>query len=219
VNQKGVVERDGTVKESYYVFQSYWASKLMAHIYGHSFPVRWGEEGDSKMVKVYSNADEAELFLNGKGSGVRHRNSQDYPAAGLRWAVAFQKGMNTLVVVARRGKEVVRDSVNFTYQTEKWGKPAKMATDVVGHQGDTALLRVRFVDANGVACLDAANWVHWGLAGDGKLVDDLGTSTGSRVVQAFNGVSMIRVCLRGGRSIASATSEGLPTVFLVLKNE
>jgi beta-galactosidase len=67
-----------------------------------------------------------------------------------------------------------------------------------------------------VLCLDAANWVHWGLAGDGRLIDDLGTSTGSRVVQAFNGVSMIRVCLRRGQSVVSAASEGLPTVFLNL---
>lgn len=32
VNQKGVVERDFTKKEAYYVFQSYWASKPMVHI-------------------------------------------------------------------------------------------------------------------------------------------------------------------------------------------
>ena len=38
----------------------------MVHIYGHSWPVRWGDEGEEKMVKVYSNCDEAELFVNGK---------------------------------------------------------------------------------------------------------------------------------------------------------
>ncbi len=43
VNQKGLVERDGTPKEGYYVFQSYWADKPMIHIYGHSWPVRWGK--------------------------------------------------------------------------------------------------------------------------------------------------------------------------------
>jgi beta-galactosidase len=45
INQKGVVERDLTKKESYYVFQSYWADKPMAHIYGHTWPVRWGKAG------------------------------------------------------------------------------------------------------------------------------------------------------------------------------
>lgn len=43
VNQKGVVQRDGTPKESYYVFQSYWSKKPMVHIYGHTWHVRWGK--------------------------------------------------------------------------------------------------------------------------------------------------------------------------------
>lgn len=42
VNQKGVVERDFTPKESYYVFQSYWTEKPMIHIYGHTWPVSLG---------------------------------------------------------------------------------------------------------------------------------------------------------------------------------
>lgn len=53
VNQKGVVERDFTKKESYYVFQSYWSEKPMAHLYGHTWPVRWGSPGELKLVKVY----------------------------------------------------------------------------------------------------------------------------------------------------------------------
>ncbi|HVU94739.1 MAG TPA: alginate lyase family protein [Puia sp.] len=217
VNQKGVVERDGTPKEGYYVFQSYWAPALMAHIYGHSWPVRWGAEGETRMVKVYSNAGEAELFVNGVSAGVRHRNSADFPAAGLRWPVKFHRGSNHLTVIARRGDAVVRDSLDLAYQTEKWGKPARMAMDIVDQRGDTALARVRLLDGQGVPCLDAATTVHWGQAGDGRLVDDLGTSTGSRVVQAFNGVSMIRVVLRGGKSVVSVSAEGMPTAFLEVK--
>jgi len=52
VNQKGVIERDFTPKESYYVFQSYWTTEPMVHIYGHSWPVRWGNKGDRKEVWV-----------------------------------------------------------------------------------------------------------------------------------------------------------------------
>ena len=62
VNQKGVVERDLTPKEAYYVFQSYWTEKPMARLYGHSWPIRWGARGEAKMVKVYSNCPSAELF-------------------------------------------------------------------------------------------------------------------------------------------------------------
>ncbi|RZJ98937.1 MAG: glycoside hydrolase family 2 protein, partial [Flavobacterium sp.] len=77
MNQKGVVERDLTRKEAFYVFQSYWTEKPMVHIYGHTWPVRWGDEGEEKMVKVYSNCNEAEIFLNGKSFGSKKRNSRD----------------------------------------------------------------------------------------------------------------------------------------------
>ena len=62
VNQKGVIERDMTKKEGYFVFQSYWTEEPMAHIYGHTWPVRWGAEGEPRIVKVYSNCPTAELF-------------------------------------------------------------------------------------------------------------------------------------------------------------
>ena len=70
VNQKGVIERDLTKKESYFVFQSYWAEKPMVHIYGHNWPVRWGKKGEKRSVHVYSNCDRAELFLNGESLGT-----------------------------------------------------------------------------------------------------------------------------------------------------
>jgi len=47
VNQKGVLERDMTRKEGYFVFQSYWSEEPMAHISGHTWPVRWGAEHES----------------------------------------------------------------------------------------------------------------------------------------------------------------------------
>src|SRR5882762_10072086 len=97
----------------------------MVHIYGHSMPVRWGDEKEEKMVKVYSNCDEAELFVNGKSAGIKNRNSQNFPAAGLHWNVVFDKEYNTINVVAHKGKTIVSDTVYFHYQTEKWGKPVK----------------------------------------------------------------------------------------------
>lgn len=79
VNQKGVVERDLTPKETYYVFQSYWAKKPMIHIYGHTWPIRWGKPEEMKEILVYSNCPQVELIVNGVPQGIKKRNSQDYP--------------------------------------------------------------------------------------------------------------------------------------------
>jgi len=216
VNQKGVVERDLTKKEAYYVFQSFWSDKPMAHIYGHSWPVRWGNVGEEKMVKVYSNCDEAELFVNGKSYGTKKRNSQDFPAAGLRWNVVYSTGETQLKVIAHKGKTTVSDEIKQSYQTEKWGKPAQMTLTKIAQQADTATIEVKLLDANKIMCLDARNVVTFGLTGDGKLIDNLGTSSGSRVVELQNGRAFISVKMNGGNSIASVKCNGIPTAFCEL---
>lgn len=213
MNQKGVVERDLTKKEAFYVFQSYWTTQPMVHIYGHSWPVRWGDEGEEKMIKVYSNCAEAELFVNGKSHGVKKRNSQDFPAAGLRWGVPLNKGVYNVKVVARNGKTVLTDSISFNYQTEKWGKPAGLVLEKISEENGIATMHVKLLDNKGVQCLDASNWIRFSLAGDGKLIDNQGTSSGSRFVQAYNGRAIIRVKTNGGKSVIGAKSEGLKTAF------
>jgi beta-galactosidase len=188
----------------------------MVHIYGHSWPVRWGDEGEEKMVKVYSNCDEAELFLNGKSYGIKKRNSQDFPAAGLRWNLVLNKGDNNIRVVAKKGKAVVEDAIAFKYQTEKWDKPAAATIEKLSEENGIATIQVKLMDAKQVQCLDAVNWVRFGLAGDGNLIDDLGTSSGSRYVQLYNGRANIRVKINGGKNTVSAKIDGVATVLLNL---
>lgn len=216
VNQKGVVERDDTKKESYYVFQSYWAEKPMVHIYGHTWPTRWGKTGEEHMIKVYSNCDEAELFFNGKSQGIKKRNSQDFPAAGLRWNVTYNAGANLINVIAKKGKTTLTDEIIQNYQTEVWGKPAQMTLKRIAQMGDIANIEVKLFDANKVLCLDAKNVVTFGLIGDGKLIDNLGTASGSRVVELQNGRAIIRIKMNAGKSIASVKCKEIPTVFCEL---
>ena len=214
IKQKGVLERDMTRKEGYFVFQSYWSDEPMAHIYGHSWPVRWGAEGESRMVKVYSNCPAAELFVNGKSAGVRHRDSQDFPAAGLRWMATFVAGKNHLRVVARKGAAAVTDEIDFEYQTAKWDKPERLVLAEIGRDANTATLEATLFDANGVLCLDARNAVRFSLAGVGKLIDNLGTSTGSRLVEVYNGRAHISIERNGGASTVSVVSAGIAPAFV-----
>ena len=215
MNQKGVVQRDLTKKESYYVFQSFWADKPMAHIYGHTWPIRWGKPGEKRIVKVYSNCDHAELFLNGKSMGTKQRDSQDFPAAGLRWNVAFQSGQNHLRVTAHKGDVVVTDEISLTYQTEPWGSPAQLRIAEVARKGNTVTIEATLHDAKGVRCLDSRKSIRFSLAGAGKLIDNLGTTHGSRVLQLYNGRAKTSFISSGGCTIG-VTAEGLPAGFLKL---
>ena len=215
VNQKGVLERDGTLKESYFVFQSYWAEKPMIHIYGHTWPTRWGKAGEEKLVKVFSNCRVVELFVNGVSAGVRLRESTNFPAAGLHWNVKLNEGENKLRAIGHCNGADVADEISIAYQTAPWSKPAKLTLNEISRSNGIVTIEARVADKDDVPCLDAANVVRFGLAGDGKLLDNLGTSTGSRVVQLYNGRAQISLQL-GGRAVASVASDGMKAEFLNL---
>ncbi len=216
VNQKGLVERDLTKKESYFVFQSWWAQQPMVHIYGHSWPVRWGAPGQSRLVRIYSNCDSAEVFLNGKSCGSKKRDPRQFPCAGLYWNLAFREGENVLRVVGRKSTDEVSDEIRFTYQTAKWGKPVALKLTEKSRSADRIVAEVKAFDANQLICLDARNRVRFQIAGDGKLNDNLGTSTGSRVVELYNGRAEISLIPGTQASILSAEAENLMAAFLKL---
>jgi len=221
VNQKGLLERDLTPKEAYYVFQSYWSDVPMVRLYGHTWPVRWGKADEQKVVKVYSNCPEAELFLNGVSVGTKHRDSQDFPCAGLRWMVNLKTGKNRLRVVAKpaHGKPVT-DELELVYQPVTWAAPARFTLAEASRDTTGITVLATLHDGHGVLCLDAKTQVRFTLAGDGKLVDNQGTSSGSRLVQLYNGRAEITVRKPAVPSFAACTvavgAEGLPTAQLAL---
>lgn len=221
VNQKGVVERDMTPKESYYVFQSYWTTAPMVHIYGHSWPTRWGREGEKRLVKVYSNCAEVELFLNGVSQGVRKRDSQDFPAAGLHWDVVFAKGANTLEAVAVSGKGrsrvTVKDSVSLEYETRQWSKPARLSITTTPAEDGYVWVNAELRDENGVVCLDSRRYIEFSAVGAGKLIVNQGTSTGSSLVQATNGRARVKLATNGSKSVVAVKSPGLETAFVEVR--
>lgn len=216
VNQKGVIERDFSIKSPYYVFQSYWAEKPMIYVYDHNWPVRWGNVDQPVMIKVYSNCDEVELLVNGKTQGLKKRNSQDFPAAGLRWMVTLNEGSNVIRAIGKKGKTVVEDQIMQQYQTTKWSTPARLAVEQINEEDGVVTVQVKLLDSANVLCLDAANWIHFSLAGDGSLIDNQGTSSGSRKVQAYNGRAIIKVRTNKGKNVICVQSPSIPTAFLAL---
>ncbi len=84
----------------------------MAYIVSHTQRFRYGEKDEQKEVKVYSNGNEVELFLNGKSRGLL-KNQYVY-----RWNVNFVEGVNELRVIAKNGFEVVEDNISIRYIVE-----------------------------------------------------------------------------------------------------
>jgi beta-galactosidase len=126
------------------------------------------------------------------------------------------KGKYTLKVVAKKGKTRVTDQIEQEYQSDKWSKPTKLVLQKADEKDGIGTLEVKAFDSKGILCLDAINLVEFSLTGDGSLIQDQGTSTGSRKVQLYNGRAIIRVKTNAGKSVASVKSAGLPTAFVNL---
>lgn len=217
VNQKGVCERDLTRKETYYVVQSHWSNEPMVHIYGHSWPIRWGAAGALKWIKVYSNCKEVELFVNGKSAGKKKRNPQQYPAMGLAWEVPLKEGLNQVKAVGYNNNQIINDEVKWLYQVGTWGPVHKLMLEEEPGDSISSFLKVTAVDRAGKVCLDAAHLVEFEVIGAACILDNQGTSTGSVNIQLANGMARIRFRKTGLNYAASVSNEELG-VFL-LKNQ
>lgn len=204
VNQKGVVQRDGTPKESYYVFQSYWSKEPMLHIYGHTWPVRWGKPDEPKEILVYSNCPEVELFINGISQGRKKRNSQDFPAAGLHWNAVLKEGNNEIEAIGYNGKLRLNDKIQQQYQTRNWDKPTEIRLTQTMLDQETVLVQAELVDKDGIRCLDACNFIEFGCTDNKALLQHQGTVRGSRRIQVANGLASICVNKANAPIVVSA---------------
>lgn len=189
----------------------------MIRIYGHSWATRWGAPAEEKTIKVHSNCEEAELFLNGRSLGTKKRNSQDFPAAGLRWVTPFEAGKNSIKVVGKKGKETIEDYIEFDYETRSFGKPSKIVANIVEDTDGYAWIEAELRDENYVPCLTSDDYIRFDAIGDGELIVDMGTSSASSKVQAYNGRAKIQLIKRGTKSIVSVKSNELETVYLEIK--
>lgn len=219
VNQKGVVQRDGTPKESYYVFQSYWSREPMVHLYGHTWPLREGAAGEARELLVYSNCPEVELFINGRSCGRRQRNVQDFPAAGFHWEVPLEEGPNRIEAVAYAPDgRTLRDCIEQTYRTQRAGAPAQLRLTLAGSDTEWLLLEAELLDAEGLRCLDAADFLRFTATDPGALLKNQGTAEGSDYIQAANGRARIRVRRACGpvTVCVSCDRDGIAPAFLHL---
>jgi len=118
MNQKGVVERTLTKKEAYYVFQSLLDLATNGAHLRHTWPIRWGSEGEEKMIKVILQLCRSGIVCRRQKLWGKKAQQPGFPAAGLRWNVPLNKGAHQVSVIARNGKITVTDSISFQYQTE-----------------------------------------------------------------------------------------------------
>jgi len=196
-------------KEAYYFYKSQWNPEPMVHIVGHwTWP---GEEGRLRRVKVYSNAPQVELFLNGKSLGVQE--PLKYPGLAYPpriWQVAYQPGV--LKAVARAGGREITDERRTAGPPRQILLSSDVETLRSGDPESLAYITATISDENGVPVPGASNAVTFTLYGPGELLSQawLGHGTGLTwdTVDAKT-VVVMRATPRSGHATLSAYSPGL----------
>lgn len=157
----GVMDVCGFPKNLYYYYQSWWSDGDVLHISPHW---NWtGKEGQKINVWVNSNADDVELFLNGKSLGKKTmpRNSH------LEWDVAYQPG--TLKAVATHNGKKITSEVKTTGQPYKL-KLSPSKNIMLADGRDAVVVNVSVLDKNGLQVPDAANLIEFSCEAGATII-------------------------------------------------
>ena len=157
----GIMDMGGFPKNIYYYYQSWWTDKDVLHISPHW---NWRDKrGQSMDVWVNTNADNVELFLNGKSLGKKDRPRNSH----LIWTVKYEPG--TLEAVAyKKGKKL-------TQKVETTGLPAEVVvtpykTTILADGKDATVINISVIDREGREVPDADNKILFEIEGDGKII-------------------------------------------------
>ena len=157
----GILDVCGFPKNIYYYYQSWWTNEDVLHISPHwNWPEKIGKPID---VWVNSNADEVELFLNGKSLGkkIMPRNSH------LQWNVTYEPG--TLEAIGyKKGREIKTkiETTGRAFNVEM--TPDK--TTLLADGKDATVVNISITDEQGREVPIADNMVKFSISGDAKII-------------------------------------------------
>lgn len=213
----GIVDLAGIPKDVYYLYQAEWQTeKTVLHLFPH-WNWKPGEEVD--LWCYYNNADEVELFVNGRSQGVRSKSKDVLHAF---WRVTFEPGQCR--VVSRKGGKVVAEKVVNTADRPAALRLTADRTRIHADGDDLCFVTVEVVDKDGNLCPNAQNLVEFGVEGTARIegVDNGSPFSLERFKdtkrKAFYGkcVVVLRSDARPGNVRLTATSEGLETAELTV---
>ncbi len=213
----GIIDLAGFPKDIYYMYQSEWTNQTVLHVFPHW---NWQPGQVVDIWAYYSNADEVELFLNGKSLGTRSKQDDDLH---VWWRIPFEPG--TLKAVSRKGgKEVLVKEISTVGQPES----IRLVADrpVINSGGkDLSFITVEVLDKDGNVIPIADNLIRFSLEGDGGIAGtDNGdptnhTSLNQPERNLFNGKCLVVVKSgkKPGKLKLLAQGEGLKTAELSIK--
>jgi len=124
------------------------------------------EKGSIQTVYTFTNADEVELFVNGKSLGIKQNDRSDINKRNvIFWGeVPYGNGGNLMAVARTGGKEVSRHRIETT------GKATSLKAVLEPIEGELAFIRVYAVDRKGRVVRSEESPVKFEIKGGGEIV-------------------------------------------------
>jgi beta-galactosidase len=213
----GIVDLAGFPKDSYYMYQSEWTTKPVLHLFPHW---NWKEGQAIDMWAYYNNADEVELFINGKSQGVRHKTEHCYHA---EWHCTFEPG--TVKAVSRKGGKVVLEQTIHTAGAAYTVRLTPDKKQISADGRDMCFVTVEVVDKDGNLCPNAENLIHFQVNGPAFIAGvDNGCETSMESFKAPQRKAFFGKCLVvlqsnafPGKIELTAQSDGLQTSSMTIE--
>jgi beta-galactosidase len=214
----GIIDLAGFPKDVYYMYQSEWTTKPVLHLFPHW---NWTAGELVDVWAYYNNADEVELFLNGKSLGIKKKTDS---TLHVMWRVSFEPG--TLRALSRKNGKVV-----LTNEIRTAGPAAQIQLvadkkNLTAGRNDLSFITVRILDKRGNLVPGNNNLIEFKVSGNGKLAGtDNGYQADTVTLQSnkrncWKGLALaiIQSSEKKGNITLTATSPGLPPAFITLRN-
>ena len=207
----GIVDMAGFPKDAYYLYKSIFSKSTVLHILPH-----WNwTKGQKIDVHVYfNNADEVELFLNGKSLGKKKKVGDDLFVRfnGLTYIPG------TLKAISKNNGRKVAESVVKTA-----GVPYKIIAELernslIADGKDLGFVKISVLDKDGNLVPHANNMLHFEVEGEGKIEaldngsqTDLEPYSNKKYRSTFNGLALaiVRPTTKSGTINLKIKSDGL----------
>ena len=198
----GIIDLAGLPKDSYYMYQSEWTKKPVLHLFPHW---NWLPGQQIDMWCYYNQADEVELFINGKSQGIRKKKVHGEGNEGKAHAVSAKAGVNAgafdrsteyhvmwrvnfepgevKVVARKQGREISSQTIKTAgpphHLVLKKTYQNTLASGVLGDLQSpsipTTFVEVNVVDKDGNLCPNAENEIYFS-----STAEILGTDNGNQ---------------------------------------
>mgnify|MGYP003546614810 FL=1 len=213
----GIIDLAGFPKDIYYMYQSEWSSKPVLHLFPHW---NWSKGDTVDVWAYYNNADEVELYLNGKSLGIRQKTDSNLH---ISWRVPFAPGI-IKAISRKNGRQVLVRQISTAgaaTRIELVSDKKQLRAD----GKDLGFITMRILDRNGNLVTGNDKMLNFTVSGAGMLAgtdngyqaDTVSLKSGNRKSWKGQALAIIQNSGKKGNITLTVSGGGLGKASITLK--